>query len=45
VFPKQGHYASDAAEVAKYMTPDVTVDRIDQLRDYDLSQLRAATKG
>jgi hypothetical protein len=45
VFPKQGHYASDAAEVAKYMAPDVTVDRIDQLRDYDLSQLRAATKG
>jgi len=45
VFPKQGHYASDAAEVAKYMTPDVTVDRIDQLRDYDLSRLRAATKG
>jgi hypothetical protein len=27
------------------MTPDVTVDRIDQLRDYDLSRLRAATKG
>ena len=45
VFPKQGHYASDAAEVAKYMTPDVTIDRIDQLRDYDLSQLRAATRG
>ncbi len=45
VFPRQGHYAADTAEVAKYMTPDVTVDRIDQLRDYDLSRLRAATKG
>jgi FMN phosphatase YigB (HAD superfamily) len=45
VFPRQGHYAADAKEVAKYMAPDVTVDRIDQLRDYDLARLRAATKG
>ena len=45
VFPRQGHYAADAKEVAKYMTPDVMVDRIDQLRDYDLARLRAATKG
>ena len=45
VFPKQGHYAADPKEVAKYMTPDVTVDRIDQLRGYDLARLRAATKG
>ncbi|MGB0060820.1 HAD family hydrolase [Candidatus Binatus sp.] len=45
VFPRQGHYAADAKEVAKYMAPDVTVDRIDQLREYDLARLRAATKG
>jgi hypothetical protein len=45
VFPRQGHYAADTTDVAKYMTPDVTVDRIDQLRDYDLARLRAATKG
>jgi FMN phosphatase YigB (HAD superfamily) len=45
VFPKQGHYAADVQEIAKYMAPDVTVDRIDQLRDYDLARLRAATKG
>ena len=45
VFPKQGHYAADEKEVAKYMAADVTVDRIDQLRDYDLARLRAATKG
>jgi FMN phosphatase YigB (HAD superfamily) len=44
VFPRQGHYASDAKEVAKYPAPDVTVDRIDQLLDYDLARLRAATK-
>ena len=45
VFPRQGHYAADTKEVAKYMAPDVTVDRIDQLRDYDLARLRAATTG
>ncbi len=44
IFPRQGHYAADAQEVAKYRTPDVTVDRIEQLRDYDLARLRAATK-
>ena len=45
VFPRQGHYAADAKEVAKYIPPDVTVDRIDQLLEYDLTKLRAATKG
>jgi hypothetical protein len=45
VFPRQGHYAADTREVAKYMPPDVTVDRIDQLLNYDLTKLRAATKG
>ncbi len=45
VFPRQGHYAADTKDNAQYMTPDVTVDRIDQLRDYDLARLRAATKG
>jgi FMN phosphatase YigB (HAD superfamily) len=45
VFPRQGHYAADATEVAKYMPPDLTVDRIDQLLNYDLAKLRAATKG
>ena len=44
VFPRQGHYAADAKETAKYPTPDVTVDRIDQLLDYDIDRLRAATK-
>ena len=45
VFPRQGHYAADTKEVAKYIPPDVTVDRIDQLLEYDLTKLRAATKG
>ena len=31
VFPRQGHYAHDAAEVAKYPKPDITVERIGDL--------------
>jgi len=31
VFPRQGHYALDAAEVAKYPAPDVAVDHIGDL--------------
>lgn len=44
VFPRQGHYAADVKDVAKYPNPDVSVDRIDQLLDFDLARLRAATK-
>ena len=45
VFPRQGHYALDAAEVAKYPRADVTVERIGDLLDYDLAALRAAAAG
>jgi FMN phosphatase YigB (HAD superfamily) len=41
VFPKQGHYAS-ARDVSTYPAPDVTIDRIGQLVDFDLSTLFAA---
>jgi FMN phosphatase YigB (HAD superfamily) len=34
VFPRQGHYALDQDEVAKYPTPDVTIERIGDLIDY-----------
>jgi len=44
VLPRQGHYAADTKEMARYAAPDVTVDRIDQLREYDLARLRAATR-
>jgi FMN phosphatase YigB (HAD superfamily) len=37
VFPRQGHYAMDATEVAKYPTPDITVERIGDLVTYDRS--------
>lgn len=43
VFPRQGHYARDERELAKYRQPDVTVERIGDLADTDLAALRAAT--
>ncbi|HYL58747.1 MAG TPA: HAD family hydrolase [Candidatus Acidoferrales bacterium] len=45
VFPRQGHYAADEKETAKYASAaDVTIERIDELLDYDLPRLRAATR-
>jgi len=44
VFPRQGHYAHDAKEVAKYPAPDVTIERIGELLDYDLAKLLAADR-
>jgi FMN phosphatase YigB (HAD superfamily) len=35
VFPRQGHYAFDAAEVSKYPAPDLAVGRIAELLDVD----------
>jgi FMN phosphatase YigB (HAD superfamily) len=39
VFPRQGHYALDAAEVAKYPTPDITVESIAAVTEQDFSSL------
>jgi FMN phosphatase YigB (HAD superfamily) len=36
VFPRQGHYAFDTQEIAKYSPPDITVERIGDLLAYDL---------
>lgn len=44
VFPRQGHYALDQKEVAKYPPPDITIERIGALLDYDLTALLAAAK-
>ena len=33
VFPRQGHYGLDAAEVAKYPKPDITLERIGELQE------------
>jgi FMN phosphatase YigB (HAD superfamily) len=40
VFPRQGHYAH-AADVASYPAPDLTIERIGELVDYDASALAA----
>jgi FMN phosphatase YigB (HAD superfamily) len=39
VFPRQGHYALDVTEVAKYPTPDLTIEAIGALAERDLSAL------
>jgi FMN phosphatase YigB (HAD superfamily) len=44
VWPRQGHYALNAAEVAKYPAPDVTLERIGDLDTVAVAELvRAAT--
>lgn len=39
VFPRQGHYALDPKNVAKYRKPDVTVERIGDLLAMDIGKL------
>jgi FMN phosphatase YigB (HAD superfamily) len=39
VFPRQGHYALDPQEVAKYPLPDLTIDSVRNLLDHDLPSL------
>ncbi len=42
VFPRQGHYAHDAALVAQFPKPDMTIERIGELQKYSLEQILAA---
>lgn len=42
VFPRQGHYAMDEKEVAKYPAPDVSIAHIAMLLDYELPALVTA---
>jgi FMN phosphatase YigB (HAD superfamily) len=42
VFPRQGHYGLDAAQVARYPQPDITIERIGELQKYSLEQILAA---
>ena len=42
VFPRQGHYALDRNLVAQYPKPDITLERIGELKNYSLEQIRAA---
>ena len=41
VFPRQGHYARDAKDVAGYPPPDMTIERIADLLTYDAPPERA----
>jgi FMN phosphatase YigB (HAD superfamily) len=41
VFPRQGHYAHDPEILATHPAADLTIERIGDLVDYDLSALRA----
>ncbi len=44
VWPRQGHYALDVADVARYPVPDLTIERIGDLVEHDLDGLvRAAS--
>jgi FMN phosphatase YigB (HAD superfamily) len=45
IFPRQGHYAHDPAELAKYPSADVTIERIGDLLSYDLPALYKAASG
>ena len=42
VFPRQGHYALDQKLVAQYPKPDITLERIGELKNYSLEQMLAA---
>ena len=43
VFPRQGHYALDAREVAKYPRADIELARIGELLEHDLRSLLGRT--
>ena len=43
VFPRQGHYARDP-NVANFPPPDITIERIGELVDFDLETLLAAAR-
>ncbi len=40
VFPRQGHYALDPAAVAKYTPADIAIERIGDLLQFDISDMR-----
>jgi FMN phosphatase YigB (HAD superfamily) len=44
VWPRQGHYALDPQTIATYPQADLTIERIGELVNYDLSALHSANK-
>lgn len=45
VFPRQGHYAHDPVELAKYPSADISIERIGDLLNYDFPALSNAAVG
>ena len=41
IFPRQGHYANDPAELSKYPPADIAVDYIAELVRHDFSTILA----
>lgn len=44
VFPRQGHYAHDAREIARYAEPDVSIEHIGELLNHNLRSLHATAR-
>ena len=44
IFPRQGHYALDEAQVTKYPPPDITLERIGELQKYSVKEILAAAR-
>lgn len=44
VFPRQGHYALDPSLVGKYPPADISIERIGDLMNYDLSSLLGGSR-
>ena len=44
VFPRQGHYAFDQANIAGYPTADFSVEHIGELADFNLASLLASSR-
>jgi len=44
VFPRQGHYALDAALVAEYPKPDITLERVGDLQKNSLEEILSAAE-
>jgi len=42
IFPRQGHYALDQKLIAQFPKPDITLERIGELKNYSLDQILAA---
>ncbi len=45
IFPRQGHYANDVEEVAKYPHPDITIERIGDLLNHDFGRIATTSEG